>query len=106
MFSFTLWRCLLKCHRFFHGMQGKMHHTGRRSRKRRRRDKWPDESAIGDDDMGTSCLSDSGLAAVGRSFVKLEKLSLIWCSNLTDVGLKSFAEQCGSLKSLDLQVTA
>ncbi|KAK4482906.1 hypothetical protein RD792_010079 [Penstemon davidsonii] len=49
------------------------------------------------------CLSDSGLAAVGAGFAKLEKLSLIWCSCVTDVGLRSFAERCKSLKSLDLQ---
>lgn len=89
---------------FLRGMQVKRHHTGRRSLKRGRREKGSDQSVIGDDGLGTSCLSDSGLAAVGRSFVKLEKLSLIWCSSLTDVGLKSFAERCRSLKSLDLQV--
>lgn len=55
---------------------------------------------------GTSCLSDSGLETVGGCFAKLEKLSLIWCSNVTDLGLRSFAEKCKSLKSLDLQVIA
>ncbi|KAK4477981.1 hypothetical protein RD792_017246 [Penstemon davidsonii] len=63
-----------------------------------------DQSVSGDNGMGTSCLSDSGMAAVGDGFVKLEKLSLIWCSSVTDVGLRSFAAKCKSLKSLDLQL--
>ncbi|KAK9289005.1 hypothetical protein L1049_017476 [Liquidambar formosana] len=48
-------------------------------------------------------LSDLGLTALGEGFIKLEKLSLIWCSNVTSMGLKSIAENCRSLKSLDLQ---
>ena len=78
----------------------------RRSLARGRWDEGSDQNAFGDDGMGASCLSNYGLEAVGGSFVKLEKLSLIWCSSLTDAGLKSFAEKCRSLKSLDLQVTA
>ncbi|KAK6117303.1 hypothetical protein DH2020_048948 [Rehmannia glutinosa] len=62
-----------------------------------------EQSVFGDDGMGTGCLSDSGLATVGDRFVKLEKLSLIWCSSITDVGLRSLAEKCKSLRSLDLQ---
>lgn len=42
--------------------------------------------------------------AVGDGFTKLEKLSLIWCSNVTSLGLRSIAEKCNALKSLDLQV--
>ncbi|KAL2530426.1 F-box/LRR-repeat protein 4 [Forsythia ovata] len=53
--------------------------------------------------MGTSSLSDSGLADVGDGFKRLEKLSLIWCSNVTDVGLSSIAEKSKVLKSLDIQ---
>lgn len=87
-------------------MQGKRRRGSRPSLTRDRWDEGSDQSAFGDDGMGASCLSDIGLAAVGGSFVKLEKLSLIWCSSLTDVGLKAFAEKCRSLKSLDLQVTA
>ncbi|KAL2506733.1 F-box/LRR-repeat protein 4 [Abeliophyllum distichum] len=52
---------------------------------------------------GTSSLSDSGLADVGDGFKRLEKLSLIWCSNVTDVGLSSIAEKSKVLKSLDIQ---
>ncbi|KAL1548520.1 F-box/LRR-repeat protein 4-like [Salvia divinorum] len=61
------------------------------------------QSAFDDNGMGASCLSDCVLTAVGGSFVKLEKLSLIWCSSLIDAGLKSFAEKCRSVKSLNLQ---
>lgn len=50
------------------------------------------------------CLSDAGLTAVAAGFTKLENLSLVWCSNVTHVGLRSIAERCMSLKSLDLQV--
>lgn len=50
------------------------------------------------------CLSDAGLAAVGKGFPKLEKLSLIWCSSVSSAGLKSIAEICSRLKTLDLQV--
>ncbi|KAL2530704.1 F-box/LRR-repeat protein 4 [Forsythia ovata] len=53
--------------------------------------------------MGASTLSDSGLADVGDGFKRLEKLSLIWCSNITDVGLSSIAEKSKALKSLDIQ---
>lgn len=84
-------------------MQGKRR---RRSHSRGRLSHGLDQSVSEDDGMGTNCLSNSGLAAVGEIFVKLEKLSLIWCSSVTDVGLKSFAEKCKSLRSLDLQVIA
>lgn len=50
------------------------------------------------------CLSDAGLATVGKGFPKLERLSLIWCSSVSSVGLKSIAEICSGLKTLDLQV--
>ncbi|KAK4405656.1 F-box/LRR-repeat protein 4 [Sesamum angolense] len=64
-----------------------------------------DQSVVEMDGIATSCLSDSGLGAVGDSFVKLEKLSLIWCSSVTDLGLRSFAEKCKSLKSLIYRIT-
>ena len=50
------------------------------------------------------CLTDSGLTAVADVFSKLEKLSLIWCSNVTSLGIMSLAQKCSFLKSLDLQV--
>lgn len=50
------------------------------------------------------CLSDSGLNALADGFSKLEKLSLIWCSNISSLGLMSLAQKCLHLKSLDLQV--
>ncbi|KAI7980685.1 F-box/LRR-repeat protein 4 [Camellia lanceoleosa] len=46
---------------------------------------------------------DAGLTALGEGFTKLNKLSLLWCSNVTSAGLKSIAEKCCSLRSLDLQ---
>lgn len=64
----------------------------------------PERSGTTDTEMESYCLSDAGLAAVGEGFTKLEKLSLIWCSNATSAGLRSIAEKCRSLKSLDLQV--
>lgn len=56
-----------------------------------------------DNETESYCLSDAGLAAVAAGFTKLEKLSLIWCSNVTHVGLRSIAEKCILLRSLDLQ---
>lgn len=50
------------------------------------------------------CLSDAGLTVLAEGFSKLEKLSLIWCSNVSCVGLMSLAYNCVYLKSLDLQV--
>ncbi|KAF5797869.1 putative leucine-rich repeat domain superfamily [Helianthus annuus] len=51
-----------------------------------------------------SCsLSDAGLAAVADGFTKLEKLTLIWCSNATSAGLTFVAQKCRFLKSVDLQ---
>ena len=52
----------------------------------------------------SSCLSDAGLIALSVGFPNLEKLSLIWCSNISSQGLTSLAEKCKFLKSLDLQV--
>ncbi|XP_057722975.1 F-box/LRR-repeat protein 4-like isoform X1 [Arachis stenosperma] len=49
------------------------------------------------------CLSDAGLAALGEGLPRLERLSLIWCSNVSSDGLKSLAYKCTFLKSLDLQ---
>ncbi|RWR76637.1 F-box/LRR-repeat protein 4 [Cinnamomum micranthum f. kanehirae] len=48
-------------------------------------------------------LSDAGLTTLAKGCTRLEKLSLIWCSNVTSVGLYSIAENCRTLKSLDLQ---
>ncbi|KAL2506131.1 F-box/LRR-repeat protein 4 [Abeliophyllum distichum] len=61
------------------------------------------KSAYEENGSRKCCLSDSGLAAVGDGFTKLESLKLMWCPNVTDVGLISIAEKCKLLKSLDLQ---
>lgn len=52
----------------------------------------------------TSYISDAGLTVLGEGYSKLEKLSLIWCNNVSSMGLVSIAQKCRSLKSLDLQV--
>lgn len=57
-----------------------------------------------DSDVDSICLSDAGLAALGKGFPKLEKLSLVWCSNVYSEGLISLAQKCSCLKALDLQV--
>lgn len=57
-----------------------------------------------DDVLEPNSISDAGMAALGEGFPKLEKLSLIWCSNVSTVGLISLADKCRFLKSLDLQV--
>lgn len=54
--------------------------------------------------LDSSCLSDAGLIALSVGFPNLEKLSLIWCSNISSHGLTSLAEKCRFLKSLELQV--
>lgn len=52
-----------------------------------------------------SCsLTDAGLTALANGFPRTENLSLIWCPNVSSVGLCSLAQNCTSLKSLDLQV--
>ncbi|KAF5206214.1 F-box/LRR-repeat protein [Thalictrum thalictroides] len=53
-------------------------------------------------DLESFSLTDSGMTALAR-VTRLEKLSLIWCSSVTSAGLKSIAENCKSLKCLDLQ---
>ncbi|GAV63348.1 LOW QUALITY PROTEIN: Adap_comp_sub domain-containing protein/F-box-like domain-containing protein/LRR_6 domain-containing protein [Cephalotus follicularis] len=62
-----------------------------------------ENSGSGEGEVGPYCLSDQGLTAIGEGFRKLEKLSLIWCSNVSSLGLMSVAYYCRSLKSLDLQ---
>ncbi|GKU85623.1 hypothetical protein SLEP1_g262 [Rubroshorea leprosula] len=54
-------------------------------------------------DFESVSLTDNGLTALADEFVKLEKLSLIWCSDISSFGLTSFAQKCASLRSLDLQ---
>ena len=49
-----------------------------------------------DGDSETSCVSDAGLTVIGEGFSKLEKLSLIWVSNVSSVGLTSLAQKCRS----------
>ncbi|CAL5183836.1 unnamed protein product [Lathyrus oleraceus] len=60
-------------------------------------------SSSEDSDFDSLCLSDTGLAALADGFPKLEKLRLIWCSNVTSHGLSSLAWKCVYLKALDLQ---
>jgi F-box/leucine-rich repeat protein 2/20 len=55
-------------------------------------------------ELETSYISDAGLTVLGEGFSKLEKLSLIWCNNVSSMGLVSVAQKCRFLKSLDLQV--
>lgn len=63
-----------------------------------------ERSEAGASESDSYCISDAGLTAVADGFSNLEKLSLIWCSNATSAGLRSVAEKCRFLKSLDLQV--
>ncbi|CAN0856176.1 F-box/LRR-repeat protein 4, partial [Linum grandiflorum] len=49
------------------------------------------------------CLSDAGLITLSDQFPALQHLSLIWCSNVSSLGLLSLAQKCSLLKSLDLQ---
>ncbi|KAF2287798.1 hypothetical protein GH714_002762 [Hevea brasiliensis] len=51
----------------------------------------------------SNSLSDAGLSALGDGFPRLEKLSLIWCSTVSSLGLMSLAYKCSFLMSLDLQ---
>ena len=63
-----------------------------------------EKSGSEDGDFEMSCISDAMLSVLGEGFSKLEKLSLIWCNNVTSSGLASLAQKCCLLKSLDLQV--
>lgn len=58
----------------------------------------------GAENVESCSLTDAGLTALADGFPKVENLSLIWCPNVSSVGLCSLAEKCISLKSLDLQV--
>ncbi|RYR71147.1 hypothetical protein Ahy_A02g005448 isoform C [Arachis hypogaea] len=49
------------------------------------------------------CLSNADLAALGEGIPRLERLRLIWCSNISSDSLKFLAYKCTFLKSLDLQ---
>ncbi|XVF66346.1 hypothetical protein PTKIN_Ptkin10aG0027900 [Pterospermum kingtungense] len=62
-----------------------------------------EKSGYDEEDCESFCLTDAGLTAVGDGFSKLENLSLIWCSNVTSLGIISLAQKCSFLKSLDLQ---
>lgn len=63
-----------------------------------------EKAVFEDGEIEQFSLSDAGLSALGDGFPKLEKLSLIWCSNVSSLGLMSLAYKCFFLKSLDLQV--
>lgn len=60
-------------------------------------------SSSEESDFDSLCLSDNGLSVLADGFPKLEKLRLIWCSNVTSNGLSSLASKCANLKALDLQ---
>ena len=62
------------------------------------------DNEIEENKSDSSNLTDGGLVVLAKWCPQLEKLSLIWCSNITSWGLKSIAEKCISLKSLDIQV--
>ena len=62
------------------------------------------DGAEKEEDCESFCLTDAGLTAVVDGFPKLEKFSLIWCSNVTSLGIMSLAQKSSFLKSLDLQV--
>ena len=62
------------------------------------------ENSESESELENFCLSDTGLSSLAIGCKGLEKLSLIWCSKITSLGLKSIAENCRFLKSLDVQV--
>ncbi|PWA34447.1 hypothetical protein CTI12_AA610940 [Artemisia annua] len=64
-----------------------------------------ERSEPGASESDSCCISDAGLTAVADGFGKLEKLSLIWCSNARSAGHRSVAEKCRFLKSLDLHLS-
>lgn len=66
--------------------------------------KLKEKAGTEDSGIETSCISDAGLSVLGESFTQLEKLSLIWCNNVSSGGMVSTAQKCRSLKCLDLQV--
>ncbi|CAM0874044.1 unnamed protein product [Alopecurus aequalis] len=55
------------------------------------------------DGIGSTCLTDAGLTNLARGCKGLEKLSLVWCSNISSTGLVRIAENCKKLTSLDIQ---
>lgn len=62
-----------------------------------------DKTHSGAENVESSSLTDTGLTALANGFPRIENLSLIWCPNVSSVGLCSLAQKCTSLKSLDLQ---
>lgn len=62
------------------------------------------ENSESESESENFCLSDNGLSSLANGCKGLEKLSLIWCSSISSLGLRSIAENCRFLKSLDLQV--
>ncbi|KAI7980688.1 F-box/LRR-repeat protein 4 [Camellia lanceoleosa] len=56
--------------------------------------------------MGLYCLSDASLTALGEGFTKLDKLSLLWCSNdcyVGDQGAAAIGKYCRQLEDLNLR---
>lgn len=62
------------------------------------------KTRYGAENAETCSLTDAGLIALADGFPRIEDLSLIWCPNVSSFGLRSLAQRCTSLRSLDLQV--
>ncbi|KAJ7531412.1 hypothetical protein O6H91_14G042700 [Diphasiastrum complanatum] len=54
-------------------------------------------------EYGLHNLSDKGLSLLGEGCPKLERISLVWCSAVTNHGFAALAQHCQNLKILDLQ---
>ena len=70
-----------------------------------KRRKLSNKTRSGGAENAESCsLTDAGVIALANGFPLIENLSLIWCPNVSSFGLRSLAQICTSLRSLDLQV--
>ena len=71
-----------------------------------KRRKVSNKTRAGGAENDESCsLTDAGVIALANGFRLIENLSLIWCPNVSSFGLRSLAQICTSLRSLDLQVS-
>ena len=71
-----------------------------------KRRKVSNKTRSGGAENAESCsLTDAGVIALANGFPLIENLSLIWCPNVSSFGLRSLAQICTSLRSLDLQVS-
>ena len=53
-------------------------------------------------DLGKCSITDSGLAALGRSLLGLRKLSVRGCHNVGEAGLLALAASCPALQHLNV----